>query len=826
MKKTIIKPVTLQNSLIVFLLISILTISGCNLNTAKGGDRSTDLTSPDELITDEVEVHFFVFLPVPLSDGESIVLEVVDEVTGLPYNSRVYEMVRGNDQSYSVSVSFPSGSVVKYRYLRIGASINPEVTGGGDEVRYRMIFVNGETTTTDILQSWQGSSSTFNMGSLSGTVIDKTTQLPLADILISAAGYLTITDANGRFSIHGITPGIHNVVFYAMDGAYETYQQGASIVSGMTTSANVGLTSQTLVQVTFHLASPNDALGIPVYMAGNLLQLGNTFSNLNAGMSIKPKLMPLVTLQEDGSFLLTLDLYTGTDLRYKFTLGDGYWNSERDANGAFLVRQLIVPDHSVTLDLNVASWRSPGVQPVTFNITIPPENDPGDEKYIQFKTGTWTEPLPLWPLGNGNFIYILFSPLDAVNPISYRFCRNENCTQALDAGSLVSEAKVQPAETSQTVQVTLEEWQNWHPITTTPTEVIAAEIPVKSNSFQTWIELSPEMTPAWQVYAPIGISTLAGKGVGTIIISPEWFISSDLKTLTPVIGKTPIKSELMDLLGNIHTFNMETGLFPRIAPTNTVQSFWSSQEHSEDWWQVWFNSYRQFILNYARIAAEAQADWFVIGGKDVMPAFPGGVFADGSASDIPDGFDDLWLQLISEIRSIFSGDLVWATNAQISLDPLPNFLNSMDAVYITVDSPIGFSENPTLEEISYNVQVVINSQVYDVYESTQKPIIVGLAYPSVTGASSGCSLLDYECSNDGIFLNDEVAEFSVNLDEQVLIYNATLSILADQEWINGIAIKGYDPTIIKLDGTSSITGKPAFDVIWYWFSGLMPDEHE
>ncbi len=822
MKKTIIKPVSLQNPLIVFLLISILSISGCNLNFTQGDNRTTDLTSPDELITDEIEVHFTVVLSVAVNTGESVVLEVVDEVTGLPYNSRVYEMVRGNGQNYSVSISFPSGSVVKYRYLKIGTSILPEVTGNGDEIRYRLLSVNGETTTTDILQSWQGSSSTSDMGSLSGTVIDKTTRLPLADILISAAGYLSITDANGRFSIHGITPGIHNVVFYAMDGAYETYQQGASIVSGITTSANVELTSRTLVQVTFHLAAPNDALGIPVYMAGNLIQLGNTFSNLNGGMSIKPRLMPLMTLQEDGSFLLTLDLYTGTDLRFKFTLGDGYWNSERDTNGAFLVRQLIVPDHSVTLDLSVASWRSPGVQPVTFNITIPPENDPGDEKYIQLKTGTWTEPLPLWPLGNGNYIFILFSPLDAASSFSYRFCRNEDCEQALDAGSLVSEALVQPAETSQTVQVTLTEWQNWHPIST-PTEVVAAEIPVKSDSYQTWIELSPEMTPAWQVYAPMGISTLAGKGVGTIIVSPEWFISSNLKTLNPLIGKTPFTSDLIDLLENIRTLNMETGLFPRIAPTNTVQSFWSSQGHSEDWWQDWFSSYRQFILNYAQIAAEAQVDWFVIGGKDVMPAFPGGVLADGSTSDIPDGFDDLWLQLISEIRSIFSGDLVWATNAQISLDPLPNFLNSVDAVYITVDSPVGFSENPTLEEISDNFQVVINSQVYEVYESTQKPIIVGLAYPSVTGASSGCSLLDYDCSNDGIFINEEVAEFPINLDEQVLIYNATLPILANQEWVHGIAIKGYDPTIIKLDGTSSITGKPAFDIIWYWFSGLVTE---
>ncbi len=819
MKKTTIKPVSFHILLIAFFLISTLSISGCNPNLNKDDKGLSDPASPDDLLTQAVEAHFTIVLPGPVSDGESVVLEVLDEVTGLPYNSRIYQMTGENSQEFTTTVSFPAGSVVKYRYLRIGTSITPEVTRDGNEIRYRLLFVSGETTTTDILQNWQGSTSTSDTGLLSGTVVDKATQMPLADILISAAGNLTFTDANGQFNIHGLTPGIHNVVFYAMDGGYQTYQQSASIVSGSTTRANLELTAQPLVQVTFHLTAPNDALGIPVYMTGNLLQLGNTFSNLNGGMSIKPKLMPLMTLQEDGSFLLTLDLHAGTDLRYKFTLGDGFWNSERDANGGFYVRQLIVPDHAVTLDLRVASWRSPGVQPITFNINIPPENDPGDEKYIQLKSSSWTEPLPLWPLGNGNYIYILFSPLDTTIPIAYRFCRNEDCLQALDAASLISEANVQPAETAQSVQVLLSEWQNWHPITS-PTEVIAADIPVKSASYQTWIELSPEMTSTWQVYAPMGISALADKGVGTIVISPEWFISSDSNTLAPLIGETPFKSTLVNLLGNIDSFKMETGLFPRIAPTNTVQTFWSSQEHSEDWWRKWFTSYRQFILNYAQIAAETQVDWFVIGGKDVMPAFPGGVFADGSASDIPDDFDDLWLKLISDIRSKYSGKLVWATNAQVSLDPLPNFLNSVDAVYITIDSPIGFSESPTLDELAYNFQAVVNSQVYDVYVSTQKPIIAGLAYPSVTNASSGCSLLDYECSNDGIFLNEEVAEISVNLEEQVLIYNATLPILANQEWINGIAIKGYDPTMIKLDGTSSIAGKPAFDVIWYWFSGL------
>jgi hypothetical protein len=554
-------------------------------------------------------------------------------------------------------------------------------------------------------------------------------------------------------------------------------------------------------------------------MTGNMLQLGNTFSNLNGGMSIKPKLMPLMSVQEDGSYILTLNLFAGMDLRYKFTLGDGYWNAERDANGAFNIRQLIVPDHDMTLDLSVVSWRSAGVQPVTFNISVPPENDPGDEKYIQLKAGDWTEPLPLWPLGNGNFIYIVFSPLDVAVPITYRFCRNEDCVRGLAAGTQSSEGIVQPAETAQTITVSLTDWQNWHS-TTAPTEVVAANIPGKGSSYQTWIELSPEMSPTWQVYAAMGISQLADRGVETIIVSPEWFISDQSTFLSPVFGKTPLTSDFLGLLGSINSLNMDTGLFPRMAPTDSVQAFWSSQEHSTDWWQEWFSSYRQFILNYAQIAADSQAEWFVIGGKDVMPAFPGGLFADGTASDVPDDFDDLWLQLISDIRSVYSGQLIWATNAQVSLDPLPQFIGSVDGIYITVDSPIAFSTESTMEELAYNFQVAVNSQVYDVYQRTQKPIFVGLAYPSVTGASSGCNLLDYECSNDGIFLNSEIAPFPIDLDEQVLIYNSVLPILADQEWINGIAIRGFDPTITTLDGSSSVFGKPALDVVWYWFSGL------
>ena len=79
------------------------------------------------------------------------------------------------------------------------------------------------------------------------------------------------------------------------------------------------------VEITFRVTPPNDALGIPIYMAGNVIQLGNTYTDLGGGMSIDPKRLPMLAQQNDGSYEITLPLYAGMDLRYKLTLGDGYW---------------------------------------------------------------------------------------------------------------------------------------------------------------------------------------------------------------------------------------------------------------------------------------------------------------------------------------------------------------------------------------------------------------------------------------------------------------------------------------------------------------------
>ncbi|MCB2202979.1 hypothetical protein KQH56_03140 [bacterium] len=807
---------------IINLLLLSAILAGCTLNFRSDQPGNPDQIDPNDLETPPTDIQFILETPTVLSDGERIVLEVLDEVTGIPYNGRQYDLAELGDRQYGTTLSFPTGSVVKYRYLKVSNTFVSEATLSDEPVRYRLLVANDQEIVQDQLQQWQGEPRTTETGTLTGTLTDAATGSPLADILVSAAGSLTFTDARGQFELADLPTGVHNLVLYAMDGKYETFQQGATIAPGQITPVSVQLTPREAVTVTFQVTAPNDALGIPIYVAGNMPQLGNTFSDLTGGMSINPKRMPLLTPQDDGTFSLTLKLFAGTDLRYKFTLGDGYWNAEQAPDeGGFLTRQLIVPDHDVILDQTIHAWRTPGFEPVTFEVEIPQETAPMDEKFIQLKARDWTAPLPLWPLGEGRYLFIVFSPFNASIPLSYRFCRNGECQQARNLEALSEEWQLQPTTTTQTVDITLDSWENWQPISQ-PTEVTAAKIPPKSETFLTEIALTPQMDPSWMVYAPIGLNALSGIGANAVQFTPQWFTSGGSKQITPRLGRTPFTGDLMALAGTAQATGLSVNLFPQFGPTQALSARWNPETITSQWWMDWFASYRRFALNYAATAAQIGAERLVLGGKAVLPAFSGSIFPDGTVTSAPEELDALWRQLISDIRAIYGGSLVWATNAQVTADPLPAFIDQFDAVYVSVDAPLAEDPASDQQSIADGFNDVIEAQIAPIYQDTGLPITLGLGYPSVTGAVAGCTLLDAICANDGLFLPAEIGSLTVDLDAQVRIYNAVLPVIAEQDWLSGISIGGYNPVVNLMDGSSSIAGKPASDVIWYWFDGFHP----
>src|SRR5574342_621727 len=73
---------------------------------------------------------------------------------------------------------------------------------------------------------------------------------------------------------------------------------------------------------------PKIKAGRAVALGGNLLQLGNTFSDLRGGLSTVADRMPVLTPLPDGRYSVSLFLPVGAEIEYKYTMGDGFWNAE------------------------------------------------------------------------------------------------------------------------------------------------------------------------------------------------------------------------------------------------------------------------------------------------------------------------------------------------------------------------------------------------------------------------------------------------------------------------------------------------------------------
>ncbi len=380
------------------------------------------------------EVNFTVRLPEPLPANEVIVISILDEVTGLALNAVDYQMTMVDANTYTAKLAIPDRALLKYRYVRRAAGRVNEDTNSDANIRYRMLNVLGPTQLVDTLNSWSDRAANTLSGNIFGTVLNTDTGVPIPGILVTAGGVQTVTDSAGRFQLMGLRGGTHNFVAYAMDGAFQTFQQGAMVAENQSTPVDVRMKPAQMVNVIFNVSVPaGTEPGMPLRLAGNLLQLGNTFSDLRGGLSTVADRMPVLSLQPDGRYSVSLFLPAGTDIEYKYTLGDGFWNSEFTSTGQYATRHLIVPDQNTTVDDTVQSWQTGPNGPILFEVTVPTDTPIEDIIYIQFNPYGWTPPIPMRLTGTNKWAYKLYGPLNIVGAFGYRYCRNAQCDSADDA---------------------------------------------------------------------------------------------------------------------------------------------------------------------------------------------------------------------------------------------------------------------------------------------------------------------------------------------------------------------------------------------------------
>jgi len=830
-----------QMSLTMLLIIFAFSSTGCQFSLIQlpplpswlGGESSTATpeipSGPSPTPAPMAQVTFIALLPEPLKEGESMAVAILDEVTGLALNSALFPMEPRDPQTYAVSMALELNSMIKYRYVRRTNVQLQEDSGTDVAIRYRLYQVNGPGETRDIIASWIDRTFTGETGSIEGEVYTEGGDGgPLANILVTAGGVQTITDSAGRFDLEGLPAGTHNLVAYALDGTYQTFQQGATVLENLNTPVKLFLKPAQLVNVTFNVTVPSNTLpGAPVRIAGNLFQLGNTFADLRGGLSAVADRMPVMTAMPDGKYSVTLRLPVGADVRYKYTLGDGFWNAEHKESSEFVVRQLTVPNEDTVVTDHVETWQAGNSSPILFEADVPGNTPVGDIIYIQFNPYGWTEPLPMWPIGNNRWVYKLYSPLSILKSFGYRYCRAGQCGSADDIATMGDSSQGREISTSLVPQDIKDKVEAWAWIEeTNPGNLVGLPVTTRSNSFMAGVELQPTQHPNWTTSMPQALQNIKALGSNTTILTPTWtFSNANPLMLAPVPGKDSFWNDTYRMVTQARALNMDVAIFPTPRFSTNADAFWYSAPKDEAWWQTWFNHYLAFVVNYADLATKSGAQTLILGGDWLNPALPGGTMPDGSPSSVPENAETRWKTIIAEVRTHFHGSILWALPyEQEYVDTPLGFLSDIDGIYLLWGLKLSNSSNPTKADLTNEAGRLLDTNVSALASLVGKPIIIAIVYPSASGSASGC-LSD---GNGGCLYwaqlsppNPDVSSLTVNLQLQSDIYESMLTAINERQWISGIVSRGYYPPTILQDKSASIHGKPAADVIWYWYPRLL-----
>ena len=781
--------------------------------------NAVNLLNPKNQTTEnypEAEVIFQTVLPAPLPPNTILALEILDDVTGLAFNPTRYEMAQQDNLTYFVKLPLVIGAVIKYRYVRQSETTAIEYTPQNDQVRFRLADITGPAIFQDIIAAWIDQPYSDPVGRVQGQFIDKTTNSPIPNLLVSAEGIQTVTASDGSFIMEGLTPGTHSLVVYSMDGQFKTFQQGVAILQEATTPVYVYLEKRDQALVTFEVSTPADFdATIPLRLASNMQSLGNVYADLDSGSTTIAANLPVLTKIKNGKYSLSLKLPVGFDLRYKFTLGDGLWNSELDENGSFVLRELIVPEQDATISDQITTFRSADLQPISFKITTPSTTPTDEIISIQFNPFGWFEPIPMVKNDSNEWSYTLYSPLNLLGTVSYRFCRNDLCEST--ASIATTEQIFAPSSQAQQFSIQIDQWSNLAvaPETDATSVVTDGGGLAPRPDFIAGFELTPNYIPAQNAYLENGFQKLSSEGANWIFLTPTWTATRTNPPLLEPLPATDINwSEMQTTILQAQQKGLKVALFPQINFLSDSSIFWSVARRDDGWWQNWFDRYHRYMMQIADLAALTGANAIVIGDPTVSPSMPGGILSDGASANTPANADEQWRQLVQDIRAKFTGTIIGAFSYPNSQLSVPTWLDTVDSIYVLYSPPLAQNSSATVNDLisifSQNLEQDLYPRLYDF----SKQIVIGINYPSTNNAFIGCMDNLGNCVNNW-------GSGQVDLDIQSRIYNAAIIATAKEPWLNGFVSRGYIPVASVADGSASINGKPAFDVLWFWYHFIL-----
>jgi hypothetical protein len=296
--------------------------------------------------------------------------------------------------------------------------------------------------------------------------------------------------------------------------------------------------------------------------------------------------------------------------------------------------------------------------------------------------------------------------------------------------------------------------------------------------------------PTWRINGYDGttttqaISDIAGLGATWIEFTPTWNMATGTSTKVDGIYRVTDAS-LKAAIDFAHSKGLKVLLKPHVDPRDGTNR-WEINPSSRP---AWFDSYQTMITYYADIAQRNGVDEFSVGCELASMSGP----ADRGA----------WLTVITAIKAIYSGPLVYAATS----DEYPNVSFWDQLNFVGIDAYFPLSTQPTTDVSALEAAwIPIRNQMSAFAAGVGRQIVFTEAgYPSQAGAAVN----PWNNQNSS----------TVSQPQQAAAYEALLATFAGEPWWTGVFWWSWWTDNGEYDALDfALKGKLAESVLRNWWA--------
>ena len=254
------------------------------------------------------------------------------------------------------------------------------------------------------------------------------------------------------------------------------------------------------------------------------------------------------------------------------------------------------------------------------------------------------------------------------------------------------------------------------------------------------------------------------------IVQTEYMKNKYSNTINPIVGKSHTDKEVKKLAKYIRGHGMRLVFKPHV---DVVSGDWRGDIDPENKAE-WFKSYAKFIVHYAKMAEDCNADMLV--------------FATELKSMVGKNKEENWKKIINKVRSVYSGKLTYAANWDNYKEVC--FWNSLDLIGIDAYFPLSEKKDPSMSDLMKGWAKWVGE-----VSRFQKKMNKDITFTEI-----GYRSTDFAAKAPSEFMKDR----AVNQKLQMLCYKSVLLAFKKKSWFKGMFFWRWSP---KMDeGGANNTG--------------------